>query len=130
MVAGVPGAALLGFVTFVVAMIPGGPMLVAAPAVFWLYRRSSTEWTIFMIGWAMFVGSMDRFVRPLLISQGGARIPQILVILGVLGGAMTFGLIGLFLGPTIHAVGFSLLDEWSSACAAESAPAADGASDA
>lgn len=123
MIAGVPGATLLGFITFVVSMVPAGPMLVAAPAVFWLYRRSSTGWTIFMIAWALIVGSMDHFVRPLLISQGGAKIPLILVILGVFGGALSFGLIGLFLGPTILAVGFSLLDEWSSASAAKAAHA-------
>jgi len=114
MIAGVPGAALLGFLTFVVAVIPGGPLLVAAPAVFWLYRRGSTAWAIFTVIWVVIVGNLDQVVRPLLISRGGGTTPLILIVLGVLGGAMAFGLIGLFLGPTLLAVGYSLYDEWSS----------------
>jgi predicted PurR-regulated permease PerM len=114
MMAGVPGAALMGFLTFVVAVIPGGPLLIAAPAVFWLYRRGSTAWAIFVVVWVVIVGNLDNVVRPFLISRGGGSTPLILVILGVLGGAIAFGLIGLFLGPTLLAVGYSLFEEWSS----------------
>jgi predicted PurR-regulated permease PerM len=114
MVAAVPGAALLGFFTFVVAVIPGGPLLVAAPAVFWLYHRGSAEWAIIIAVWILIVGNLDNVLRPFLISRGGADTPLVLVILGVLGGAMAFGLIGLFLGPTLLAVGYSMFDEWSS----------------
>ena len=114
MIAGVPGAALLGFITFVVAVIPGGPLLVAAPAIFWLYHRGSAEWAIFIAIWIVMVGNLDNVVRPFLIARGGADTPLVLVILGVLGGAMAFGLIGLFLGPTLLAVGYKMFDEWSS----------------
>jgi predicted PurR-regulated permease PerM len=114
MVAGVPGAVLLGFLTFVLAVIPGGPILVAAPAIFWLYHRGSVAWAVSLLVWVVIVGNLDSVVRPLLISRGGGTTPLILVVLGVLGGAMAFGLIGLFLGPTLLAVGYSLFDEWSS----------------
>ena len=60
------------------------------------------------------VSGLDHVVRPLLIASGGGDTPVILVILGVLGGAMAFGVIGLFLGPTLLAVGYSMFDEWSS----------------
>jgi predicted PurR-regulated permease PerM len=113
LIAGVPGAPLLGFITFVVAVIPGGPLVVAAPGAFWLYRRGSAAWAVFVVVWALIVGNLDSVVRPILISRGGSAIPMILVILGVLGGAMVFGLIGLFLGPTFLAVGYSLFNEWS-----------------
>jgi predicted PurR-regulated permease PerM len=113
MIAGVPGAVLLGFLTFVLAVIPGGPILVAAPAIFWLYHRGSVAWAVALLVWAVVVGNLDSVVRPLLISRGGGTTPLILVVLGVLGGAMAFGLIGLFLGPTLLAVGYSLFDEWS-----------------
>lgn len=113
MIAGVPGAILLGFVTFVLSPFPGGPTLVAVPAAFWLYRQDSLGWAIFMIVWGLFVGSIDNLVRPLLISRAGGTTPLILVMLGVLGGAMAFGLIGLFLGPTLLAVGYSLFEAWS-----------------
>jgi predicted PurR-regulated permease PerM len=114
MIAGVPGAALLGFFTFVVAVVPGGPLLVGVFPVFWLYRQGSVEWAIFIAIWAVIVSSLDNFVRPFLIARGGGDAPLILVVLGVLGGAMVFGLIGLFLGPTLLAVGYTLFCEWSS----------------
>lgn len=114
MIAGVPGAVLLGFVVFVVAVIPGGPLLVAAPAVFWLWHRGDVAWAIFVLVWIIVVGNLDNVVRPFLISRGGGTTPLILIVLGILGGAMAFGLIGLFLGPTILAVGYQLFDEWSS----------------
>ncbi len=114
MIAGVPGATLLGFVIFVVAVIPGGPLLVTAPAVFWLYHRGQVASAIFIVVWIIVVGNLDNIVRPFLISRGGGTTPLILIVLGILGGAMAFGLIGLFLGPTILAVGYQLFDEWSS----------------
>ncbi len=114
MLAGVPGAVLLGFVTFVVAAIPGGPLLVGAIPILWLYRGGSIEWAIFLAVWIIVVGNLDNVVRPFLISLGGGDIPLLLVVLGVLGGAMSFGLIGLFLGPTLLAVGYAIFEEWSS----------------
>ena len=82
--------------------------------VFWLYRHGSVEWAIFIAIWSVIVSSLDNFIRPFLIARGGGDTPLILVVLGVLGGAMVFGLIGLFLGPTLLAVGYSMFDEWSS----------------
>jgi predicted PurR-regulated permease PerM len=113
-IARVPGAALLGFITFVLAVIPGGPALIAVPAVFWLYNRGSIPWAIFVVVWIFIVGNLDNILRPFLISRGGSTTPLILIVLGILGGVMTFGLIGLFLGPTILAVGYRMFDEWSS----------------
>ena len=114
MVAGVPGAALLAFLIFVVAAIPGGPLIVGVFPVFWLYRQGAIEWTVIIAIWVVIVGNLDSLLRPLLIARGGGEMPLILVLLGVIGGAMAFGLIGLFLGPTLLAVGYSLIDEWSS----------------
>lgn len=111
-IAGVPGAVTLGFVTFLVSLIPGGPPVVAAPAAFWLYRQGYPAWAVFMMVWGLMVGTMDNVVKPLLISRGGST-PMILVMLGVLGGALAFGVIGLFLGPTLVALGYSLFEQWS-----------------
>jgi len=114
MVAGVPGAAPLAFLIFVVAAFPGGPLLVGVFPVFWLYRQGSIEWAILIAIWVVIVGNLDSLLRPFLIAHGGGDMPLILVFLGVIGGAMAFGLIGLFLGPTLLAVGYSMVDEWSS----------------
>jgi predicted PurR-regulated permease PerM len=127
-IAGVPGAPFLGFVTLIVSAIPAGPLLVAAPAAFWLYRQEATGWAVFLMIWGLLVGSLDNVVKPLLISRGGGTTPVIIVMLGVLGGAMAFGLIGLFLGPALLAVGYSLFVAWSStvAGAAEDSSARSG----
>jgi predicted PurR-regulated permease PerM len=113
-IAGVPGAALLAFLIFVVAALPGGPLVVAVFPVFWLYRQGAIEWAIFIAIWMLIVGNLDSFLRPLLIARGGGDMPLILVLFGVIGGAMAFGLIGLFLGPTLLAVGYTMFIEWSS----------------
>jgi predicted PurR-regulated permease PerM len=114
MIVGVPGAALQGFLTFVLAVLPGGPLLVGVFPVFWLYRHGSVDWAILIAIWVVMVGSLDNFVRPFLFARGGGDAPLILVVLGMLGGAVAFGLIGLFFGPTLLAVGYCILDEWSS----------------
>lgn len=111
-IAGVPGPVSLGFVTFVLSFLPGGPLIVAAPAAFWLYRQGSTAWAVFIIAWGLMVGMLDNVVKPLLISRGG-KTPMILVMLGVLGGALAFGVIGMFLGPTVVALGYSLFEQWA-----------------
>jgi predicted PurR-regulated permease PerM len=110
-IAGVPGAAFLGFVTFLVSMIPGGPAIVAAPAAYWLYHQGANGWAIFIIAWGVMDSSIDNVIKPLLISRG-VSTPLILVMFGVLGGALAFGLIGLFIGPTVLAVGYTMLKEW------------------
>ncbi len=116
LIAGVPGAAFLGFVTFVVSMIPGGPLLVALPAAYWLYRQGAAGWAVFMVIWGTMDSSIDNVIKPLLIRRG-VSTPIILVMLGVFGGAMAFGLIGLFIGPTVLALGHTLYQEWTAVVA-------------
>jgi len=111
-IAGVPGAMLLGLLTFFLSIIPMGPPLVWLPAALWLYFHGELAWAIFMAAYGMLViSSIDNFVKPYLISRGGA-LPLLLVFMGVLGGLMAFGFIGVFLGPVILAIGYALLAEW------------------
>jgi predicted PurR-regulated permease PerM len=112
-IAGVPGAVLLGLLTFFVAVIPFGPPLVWVPASLWLFAQGRPGWGIFMLIWgAVCISSVDNFLRPYLISQG-SKMPFALIFCGVIGGALAFGLVGVFLGPTLLAVAFRLIDEWS-----------------
>jgi predicted PurR-regulated permease PerM len=112
-VAGVPGAALLALLTFFLSALPVGPPLVWLPASLWLFHQGATGWGIFMLIWGVGVSTLDNFVKPWLISQGSA-MPFILILLGILGGALTFGFIGVFIGPTLLAVSHRLIKEWVS----------------
>lgn len=113
-IAGVPGAVLLSVLTFFFAVIPFGPPMVWIPAVIWLFAQSTPGWGIFMSLWGIFaISGVDNILRPYLISQG-SKMPFVLIFCGVIGGAFAFGLVGLFLGPTLLAVAFRLVEEWSS----------------
>ncbi len=110
--AGIKAAPLLGLVTFFLSAVPVGPPLVWIPAGLLLINQGATGWGIFLLLWGFFVvSSVDNVLKPLLISRG-SDLPFVVVLLGVLGGAVAFGLIGVFLGPVLLAVGLALLKEW------------------
>ncbi len=112
LIAGVPGATLLGLVTFFLSVVPVGPPLIWGSATIWLFYQGSVGSAIFMGLWGLLVISLvDNFLKPIIISRG-SHLPFILVFLGVLGGVLTFGFIGVFLGPTFLAVGYQVLNEW------------------
>jgi predicted PurR-regulated permease PerM len=123
LIAGVPGAVLLALLTFFLSVVPMGPPLVWLPAAFWLFHRGETGWGIFMLIWGTGVSSVDNVVKPWLISQG-SDMPFLLIFFGVLGGAIAFGFIGVFLGPTLLAVGFRLVEAWLRPEVATTAPGA------
>jgi predicted PurR-regulated permease PerM len=130
-IAGVPGPALLALLTFFFSVVPVvGTGLIWVPTAIWLFQQGSTGWGIFMVVWGIGVGNVDNFIKPWLISQG-SDMPFILIFFGVLGGALAFGFIGVFLGPTLLAVGFRLIEEWGRTIhpvpAAESPPASEPA---
>jgi predicted PurR-regulated permease PerM len=118
LIAGVPGAMFLALLTFFLSVVPVGPPLVWIPAAIWLFQHRSPGWGIFMIVWGLIVSSVDNVVKPVIISQG-SRMPFILIFFGVLGGALAFGFIGVFLGPTLLAVGYRLIAEWAKAAKPE-----------
>ena len=94
-----------------------GPPLIWGPAAFWLFQQGELGWAIFVAAWGFFVVStVDNVLKPLIISRG-ASLPFILVLLGVLGGVFAFGFIGVFLGPTLLAVGYRLMTEWTAGLA-------------
>ena len=118
-IAGVPFAAPLTVVMFLLSIAQLGPLPVLVPAVAWLYFQEATGWGTFLLVWSIVVGTMDNFLRPVLIRKG-ADLSLLLVFAGVLGGLMSFGLVGLFIGPVVLAVAQKLVAAW---LAAEPAPA-------
>ena len=112
-IAGVPAALLLGVVTALLSLIPIGPPIIWGGAALWLFYEGTTGWGIFMLLWGFFlISSVDNVVKPLLISRG-SNLPFILGLFGILGGVVAFGFTGVFIGPTLLAVGYSLIKEWT-----------------
>ena len=110
-VAGVPFATLLTGVMFLTCIAQIGPVPVLVPAVFWLYWKESYAWMAFLIVCTVIVTALDNVLRPILIRKG-ADLPLILIFAGVIGGLLTFGLIGIFVGPVVLAVTYTLLEQW------------------
>jgi predicted PurR-regulated permease PerM len=112
-ISGVPQPVLLGMLAGVISILPIGAPVVWIPAAIWLLASGSTGWGIFMVLYGAFgISSVDNFIRPWLISRG-ADLPLLLTLLGALGGAFAFGFLGLFLGPVLLAVAFSIIKEWT-----------------
>jgi len=110
---GVPRPMLLGGVAGLLAVLPIGAPLVWIPAALWLLSTGHIAWGIFLgIYGVAAVSGADSVIRPWFIARG-AHLPFLLTILGVLGGALAFGLLGIFLGPVLLGVGYTLVVEWA-----------------
>jgi predicted PurR-regulated permease PerM len=110
-ITGVPHAAVLTAIMFLLGVAQVGPTPVLIGAVVWLYWQDQTLWGTVMVVWSLITASLDNFIRPVLIRKG-ADLPLLLVFAGVLGGLLAFGIIGLFIGPVVLAVSYTLLVAW------------------
>lgn len=112
-IAGVPAVPLLSVLVFLTSLVPVGPPLVWGGAAIWLFSQGDTAWGVFMLIWGtVLISGVDNVVRPMLISRG-TSLPFLLTLLGVLGGVIAFGFVGMFIGPVLLAVGYSLVSEWA-----------------
>lgn len=110
-VAGIPYAAVLTAIIFILCIAQLGPILVLAPAVGWLYWTGDPVWGTVLLVWTVVVSFMDNVLRPVLI-QRGADLPLLLIFVGVIGGLISLGIVGLFVGPVVLAVTYRLLESW------------------
>ena len=107
----VPGAMLLTGVILVLCLAQLGPLLPLAASVAWLYWAGhSVQGTILLVT-GLIIVTLDNFLRPVLIKRG-ANLPLLLVFAGVIGGMLSFGILGIFVGPVVLAVTFTLLEAW------------------
>lgn len=112
LIAGLPGIPLLGFLTFMLCLVQLPTMIVWLPAAIWLYFQGETGAAIFLgLYGGLLVNWVDNILRPYLISRG-AKLPFALILMGVIGGLLAWGIIGLFIGPTLLAVAYSLVRTW------------------
>jgi predicted PurR-regulated permease PerM len=112
--AGIQGATTLGFITLVLALTQIGlPLvyLIELGAAWWSFHTGSPGWALFLLAWCATLSAADNVVRPWLISFG-VPMPLALVVLGVFGGFVSFGFLGLFIGPSLLAVAYTLLAAW------------------
>ena len=112
-VTGVPAAALLTAVMAILCLAQLGPILVLIPAIIWLYWSGQPVWGTVLIVFSVPAATIDNFIRPFLIRKG-ADLPLLLIFAGVIGGLIAFGIIGLFIGPVVLAISYTLLKIWVS----------------
>ena len=110
-IAGVPFAAVLTAVMFMLALAQIGAVPVLLGGLAWLWWKGDTGWFVALLIWTVVVSSLDNILRPVLIRRG-ADLPLLLIFAGVIGGLFAFGLLGLFVGPVLLAVAYTLLDAW------------------
>lgn len=108
---GVPFAALLTAAIFMLCVAQVGPALLLIPAVIWVFSTSGAVWGTGFLLWAIVCSTFDNLLRPMLIKRG-ADLPLLLIFAGVLGGLLAFGIIGLFIGPVVLAVAYTLIVDW------------------
>jgi len=110
-IVGIPYAGVLTALMFILCIAQLGPTLVLAPVVIWLFWSDQIVWGSVLLVWSIIVASLDNVLRPLLIRRG-ADLPLLLIMAGVIGGLLAFGIVGLFVGPVVLAVTYTLLNAW------------------
>lgn len=113
-VAGVPATVVLTAIMFLFCVAQIGPLPVLLPSIIWLYWSEQTFWGTVLVIWCVPVTVIDNIMRPILIRKG-ADLPLLLIFAGVIGGLVAFGVVGLFIGPVILAVTYTLLQSWVAA---------------
>ncbi len=112
---GVPRPVLLGAIAGLVSVLPIGAPMIWIPAAIWLAGTGHIGWAVFLVVYGVVaVSGADSVIRPYFIARG-AQLPFLLTVLGVLGGALAFGLLGIFLGPVLLGVGYTLVTEFAPA---------------
>ena len=110
-VAGVPGAGLMSLAAFFLGIVQVPVLIVTLPAIAWAFSAMDTTAAVIFTVWSIIAGLSDAVLKPMLIGHG-LEVPMPIILLGVIGGVMTFGLVGLFIGAVILAVGYVLFYEW------------------
>jgi predicted PurR-regulated permease PerM len=111
LVCGVPHAGVLAAIMFVLGVAQLGPLPIMIPSIAWLYWSGSSAWGTALVIWTLPAATLDNVLRPILIRRG-APLPLLLIIAGVIGGLISFGVLGLFVGPVVLAAAYTLAREW------------------
>jgi len=111
MVAGVPSASLIAFVVLILGIVQIGPSLILIPVVIWSWITMETTAALIFTAYMVPVNLLDNVLRPIVMTRG-LTTPMLVILIGVIGGTLSLGIIGLFVGPIVLAVAWDLLVTW------------------
>ena len=111
MVAGVPGTSLITSAVLILGIIQVGPSIVLIPLIIWSWTAMETTTALLFTAYMIPVSLLDNILRPLVMGRG-LETPTLIILIGVIGGTISYGITGLFLGPIILAVIWELLVAW------------------
>ena len=115
---GIPAAGVLAALVFMLGIAQLGPLPIMLPAIAWLYWTDQNVWGTVLLVLAIPIGALDNVLRPILIRRG-VQLPMLLIIAGVIGGLIGFGVMGLFVGPVMLAASYTLAKSWVAEGAAQ-----------
>ncbi|QCI16957.1 AI-2E family transporter YdiK [Buchnera aphidicola (Aphis helianthi)] len=111
LISGIPYWTLLMILIVFSCLIQLGPLPILIPSIIWFYWNSNTTWGTLLLIWSFFVFILDNILRTFFIRMG-SDLPTFLIFLGVIGGFLTFGMIGLFVGPVVLVILYRLIISW------------------
>ena len=111
LVVGVPGAGLWTLLVLVLAVVQLPPLLILGPVVVYVFSTAQTVPAVLFMIWGIVVSASDTFLKPMLLGRG-VDIPMLVILIGAIGGMMMSGIIGLFVGAVILALGYKLFIAW------------------
>ena len=111
LIVGVPGAGLWAGLILLLAIMQLPPFLVLLPVAIWVFSSASTVTAVLFLIFALVVSASDAFLKPLFLGRGMA-IPMPVILLGAIGGMILSGIVGLFIGAVVLAIGYQLLIAW------------------
>ncbi len=109
--AGVPAAGLWALIALILSVVQLGVFPVLIPVLIYVFFTADLLTTLLFLGWAFFVGSIDNILKPILLGRGVA-VPMWVVFIGAIGGLLSMGIIGLFIGPVVLVLGYTLFLAW------------------
>jgi predicted PurR-regulated permease PerM len=108
---GVPAAGVIAFLVLLFCIIQVGPVPVVLPVIIWAWSATETGPALILTLLLIVIPVIDNVLKPILMARG-LSTPMIIILLGVIGGTVTYGLIGLFLGPILLGIFYELLMAW------------------
>lgn len=111
LIVGLPGAGLWAFAVLILAVVQLPTIIVMGPIIVYVFTTSSTTTAVVFAIWSILVGISDTFLKPFLMGRG-VDVPMLVIFIGAIGGFITSGIIGLFVGAIVLALGYKLFVLW------------------